>query len=194
MFLSATEIQGLIASDELLIEPFAATHLKPASYILRLSNQWRTWLPTDEPLDLAARVDAERLLSPISTSEVFVLSSGGFCLAATAERLSIPSYLVGIVAPLSHLARWGLSVNLGSFIVSPSFGATSPTRLTLEIAAHNPSSLRLRAGLPICHLGFMRVTPERTLRTLTHSVYEGREAPSGPLLYEEWNTNQQPEG
>ena len=187
MFLSASEIQASVASGELLIKPFVAAHLKPASYVLRLSNRWRRWFPSDEPIDLTAPVDTDSLLSPIITSEEYVLSNTELCLAATIEQLSLPPHLDGIVSPLSHVTRWGLSVGLGSFIVSPKFGATTPTSLTLELASHNPSPLKLRAGLPICHLAFIKVTPDNESRPLEQSIYEGREVPSGPLLAEEWD-------
>lgn len=188
MYLSASEIRAGVASGELSIEPFDVAHLKPASYVLRLSDRWRRWSPSDEPVDLAAPVDTAGLLSPIVTSEEYVLSNTEFCLAATIERLSLPPHLMGIVAPLSHVARFGLSVGLGSFIVSPGFGANAPTSLTLELVAHNASPLRLRAGLPICHLALMKVTPASEAYPLDRSIYEGRQSPSGPLLAEEWNT------
>ena len=187
MFLSASEIRAAVASDELTIDPFDVAHLKPASYVLRLSDRWRRWSPSDEPVDLTAPVDTAGLLSPIVTTEEYVLSNTEFCLAATIERLSLPPHLLGIVGPLSHVARFGLSVGLGSFVVSPGFGATAPTSLTLELVAHNPSPLRLRTGLPICHLALMRVTPASETHPLDPSIYEGRESPSGPRLAEEWN-------
>ncbi len=187
MFLSASEIRAAVASDELTIDPFDVANLKPASYVLRLSDRWRMWSPSDEPVDLAAPVDTAGLLSPIVTSEEYVLSNTEFCLAATIERFSLPPHLMGIVAPLSHVTRFGLSVGLGSFIVSPRFGANAPTSLTLELVAHNPSPLRLRAGLPICHLALMKVTPASETHPLDRSIYEGRESPSSPLLAEEWN-------
>lgn len=187
MFLSASEIQDLVASGELLIEPFSPENLKPASYVLTLSNRWRKWSASSEPIDLTMPVDAKKLLTPISTSEEYVLLNTEFCLAATIEQLSLPPHLIGIVAPLSHISRWGLSVNLGSLIVSPQFGATTPTSLTLELVSHNPSPLKLRKCLPICHLAFVRVTPASDSRPLDRSIYEGRKTPLGPLLSEEWN-------
>jgi dCTP deaminase len=187
MLLSADEIQTAIDSGELSIEPFAPSQLKPASYVLHLSNRWRNWTPSDEPLDLAASVDGRKCLSQVVTSEEYMLSQAGFCLASTAETLSLPPHLVGLVAPLSHVSRWGLCVGLGSFVVSPGFGTATPTSLTLEIASHNPSPIKLAAGVPICHLAFMRVTAIREPRPLDRSIYEGRESPSGPLLAEEWS-------
>ena len=190
MFLSASEIQDLVRSGELLIDPFLPKHFKPASYILRLGNRWRKWFVSSEPIDMEKSVDTERLLSPIITSDDYVLSNTEFCLAATIEKISLPPNLVGIVAPLSHISRWGLSVNLGSLIVSPKFGATTPTGLTLELVSHNPSPLKLKAGLPICHLAFIKVTPCDRPRPLDKSIYEGRETPSGPFLSEEWLKNE----
>ncbi len=104
MFLSASEIRAGVASDELTIDPFDVAHLKPASYVLRLSDQWRRWSPSDQPVDLAAPVDTAGLLSPIVTSQEYVLSNTEFCLAATIERLALPPHLMGIVAPLAEVA------------------------------------------------------------------------------------------
>ena len=186
MFLSASEIKMCVDSGEIVIEPFVTEHLKAASYVLQFSNRWRKWLPSNKTIDLAASVDADKLISPITTSDEYVLSNSEFCLAATIEKLSLPSNLVGIVTPLSHIARYGLSVNLGSCIISPKFGATTPTGLTLELTSHNPSPLKLQVGLPVCHLAFIRVTPSTDSYLLNQSIYEGRETPSAPLLNEEW--------
>lgn len=186
MFLSASEIKACVDSGEIIIEPFVETHLKPSSYVLQLSNKWRTWLPSDEPVDLLSSLDAKNHISAITTSDEYILSNTDFCLATTIEKLSLPSHLAGIVTPLSHIARWGLAVGLGSSLVSPLFGKTTPTALTLELASHNPSQLKLISGLPICHLAFIRVGPENKSYLLQKSVYEGQEVPSGPLLNEEY--------
>jgi dCTP deaminase len=187
MLLSASEIERAISSGELLIEPFDANQLKPASYVMRLSNRWRRWRAVNEPVDLARSVDTNVFMSPIILSEECILASREFCLGATIERLSLPAHLAAFVAPLSHFARTGLNIGLGSFLVSPKFGSIAPTSLTLEIAVHSPLSVRLRAGLPICHVAFVRVAPETGPHPMDRSVYEGQETPSGPLLAEEWN-------
>ena len=189
MFLSASEIQDLVTSGELLIKPFAPENLKPASYVLRLANRWRKWSTSSEPIDLtfATEYKTAEILSPIITSDECILTRSEFFLAATIEQLSLPANLVGVVVPLSHISRWGLSLNLGSLIVSPKFGATTPTSLTLELASHNPSPLKLKVGLPICHLGFVKVKANDKSRPLDRSIYEGKEAPMGPLFSEEWN-------
>ena len=185
MFLSANEIQDFVASGELIIDPFSLENFKPASYILMLGNRWRKWFASSDPIDVGKPLDEERLLSPIVTSDEYILSKSELCLAATVEKLSLPQNLIGIVAPLSHISRWGLNINLGSLIVSPRFGGTIPTGLTLELVSHNPSPLKLRTGLPICHLAFIEVSHSENLLPLNKSIYEGRETPSGPFLNEE---------
>ena len=105
MFLSASEIQDLVISGELLIDPFLPENFKPASYILRLGNRWRKWFVSSEPIDMEKSVDTEKCFSPIITSNEYVLSNTEFCLAATIEKLSLPPNLVGIVVPLSHILR-----------------------------------------------------------------------------------------
>ncbi|MBD3352316.1 MAG: hypothetical protein GF364_12590 [Candidatus Lokiarchaeota archaeon] len=187
MFLSANEIQNSVDSGELVIEPFNYKHLKPISYVLQLSNHWLNWSISKEPIALTDSCNTNNLLSSIFSSEEYVLSNNDFCLGSTIEKVSLPDDIAAVIAPLSHIARWGLCVNLGSLFVSPGFGNTCPTSLTLELKSQNPSPLLLKSGLPICHLAFTRVRPGKMSYPLNRSVYDGLEAPLGPLMELEWS-------
>jgi dCTP deaminase len=115
------------------------------------------------------------------------LRPGDFMLAATSERIQLPSTLLAFVAALSHMARFGLQVTATSLLVSPGFGSGAPTALTLELSSVNPAPLVLRAGMPVCHVVFCAVTPGDPLDVrLARSVYDGLRQPSPPLLYEEF--------
>ena len=185
MFLTATEIEGYVQSGELLIEPFSSNQLKPVSCVLHLSNRWRKWTASSEPIDLYDTQASDCSFTPIFTSEEQILSKGEFLLGATVERIKLPSDIVAIITPLSHIARWGLCVNFGSMFVSPGFGVACRTALTLELASFNQSPLILRNGLPICHLAFIKVKKDNKSYPLKQSVYDGRETPIGSLLNEE---------
>jgi dCTP deaminase len=187
MFLSANEIRAEVEKGRLLISPFHATLLKRASYILRFSDRWRQWHGSASPIDVWSPNAADSHLGPTQRVATNVVDVGSFWLTSTFEKLALPDDLVGVVAPLSHLARFGLMIDQGACFVTPGFGSEDPTSLTLEVSSCNPTPLRIRAGMPACHLAFSRTTPA-VVERLARSVYDGRESPSAPLLFEEFST------
>lgn len=188
MLLSADAIrQEVEAGGDLVITPYDATLLKPASYVMRLGPTTRRWNREGEPIVLWDPAgDPEP--GPPDTREAIVLEPGEVVLGSTHERVTLPSDLVGFISTLSHLARCGISVHCNSFLVSPGFGTEAPTVITLELTSANARSIVLRPGLPICHLALMRVeSPTHDLdRPLGKSVYEGDTTPSGPKTQEEF--------
>ena len=93
-----------------------------------------------------------------------------------------------MLSTLSHIARFGLDVLHNSFLVSPGFGRNAPTALTFELVSHNPNPIRLRPGLPICHIGFQQVlNPGTPNATLSKSIYENKASPVPPMYVEEFS-------
>lgn len=186
MFLSAQEIRAEVGCGRLVIDPFDPQMLKPASYVLTLGGRFRTWGCRTSPLDLSSR-DAASALGPPQTLSAITLQDRTFVLACSAEIIGLPMDLVGIISTLSHVARFGISTHLDSWLVSPGFGHTEPTALTLELVSCNPSPVTLDSGMPVCHISFARASgvPDPTLFLAT-SIYEGKEAPSPPLLVDEF--------
>lgn len=186
VFLSADEIHAEVASGRLVIDPFVPDLLKPASYTLRLSKDWLELLQLEEPVEVSAPEANHSGMYRSMQGNELVVNPSTLVLGGTLERISLPDDLLGIISTLSHLARFGLSANLNSFLVNPGFGQNRSTALTLEILSFNPSPLRLSAGMPICHLSFVRVSSSKNYgRAQYPSIYEGRAAPSAPLFYEE---------
>ena len=184
--LSSTEILKAVQSGHIGIEPFLESNLKPASYILRLDNKWRMWNKSKNPIDIFEKKHTEGYLSDTITNSNFRLDGRGFCLAATQEKIQIPNDMAAFIFPISHIARFGLNVNLGSTFISPGFGDTKPTALTLEIASNIPSKVILRSGCPIAHLIFIPVSDGTKLSKRIRSVFEGQVAPSSPAIWKEW--------
>lgn len=188
MFLSCHEIRNEIDAGRLIIDPFVPDLLKPASYVLRFGSSWRSWGKGRKTVDLWRPNATQNNLKSITRSSTVICKPGSFILGATLEKISLPSGIVGMIWTLSHLARFGLSVHLNAPWVSPSFGSTSPTALTLELTNHNPQSLRIEAGMPACHLVFSRITDGvSTPLILGDSIYTDLEAPSRPMLHEEFS-------
>lgn len=139
------------------------------------------------PIDLMDEIRIEGALSDIFEQNEFVIENGGFCLAASLERISLPANIAAFISPLSHLARFGIRMNGGAILVSPGFGAVVPTQLTLEITSSCPSPLRLCAGYPAAHLIFMHVSEGTEMSKMFQSIYEGQDVPAGPSLAAEWH-------
>lgn len=185
MFLSADEITAEVQDGALVIKPFDRCHLKRASYVLSLGDVVRSWAPDESPLDVWSPGSGSSGLGPPMRVGQIILRQQSFLLGVTGERLSVPTHLVGFLSTMSHLARFGISVHSASYLVSPGFGSVHPLPITLELASMNPRPLLLRTGMPICHLLLARVTATQRTDHLSTSIYEGRDAPCPPLLYEE---------
>lgn len=185
MFLTASEIASEVEAGHLQITPYSEALLKPASYIVRFGSRFSRWSATEIPIQPWAASAAERHLeAPIEIAEL-TIQAGDFVLGCTKEFLSLPEDLVGILYNLSHWARFGVSTLLETSLVGPAFGNPIPTALTLELTSMNPSPIRIKAGLPACHLAFVRLEQDDRFRFLK-SPYDGRQAPSAPRLYEEF--------
>jgi dCTP deaminase len=162
--------------------------LKPTSYVCRLGERvirWRKgkklrrpWQPSIGLRSAMVEGKAKELrLRPME-----------LLLGCTIERFRLPEDLVGIISTLSHMSRFGVSATFGSMLISPGFGSQSPTALSLELFSVNPSPLVLPHGVPIVHVAFAKMEgAANTALQLGQSVYDGRPAPTPPLLYEEFS-------
>jgi dCTP deaminase len=184
MFLNSSEIGALVASGVISIRPFGAHHLRPASHVLHLSNRFRSWKQSDTPIDIYSPDVDESQLSEIEENDSITIAPGEFVLSSTFEKVGLSDDYAGDIANLSHLARMGVSVFLGASWISPGFGITTPTEITLEIVNHNPSPVTLRSHMPVCHLRVIRINHSDDSPPSRH-VYEGRDPLAAPLFYDE---------
>ena len=186
MYLPASKIADAVARQELVIDPFDPSLLKPASYVLRLGSRFSTWQSGRPAFDVWSPAAGREGLRGPYTEESIAIDRTSFVLAATRERVSLSFGLVGFLFSLSHLTRCGLLLNLSSQLISPGFGLGRPTALTIELASLNPSPVILRAGTPICHLVLAQVGKGGKPPALADSVFAGAPSPSPPMLYEEF--------
>jgi dCTP deaminase len=188
MFLSANEIRAEIEAGRIGIDPYLPSLLKPASYVLRLGSKVIKWAPSAQSIRIwSESAGKDRLVNELLTPG-YILPPGGFLLTGTLERIRVPEGFCGLIASLSHLARFGVCVHLNSFVISPGFGSNSMSNITLELTSHNTAPIELQPGLPVCHILFVRTQAVKEARLpLTRSIYEGLDAPSGPMLYEEFH-------
>lgn len=144
-----------------LIEPFDEAQLQPASYDVLLGN---VFLSVDKarlrPVDLGDQSTFADLYERVElrSGGCFSLSSKGFVLACTSERVSIPRDIVGRIEGKSSLARLGLVIEAAGYL-DPGYQGS----VTMELYNQLPVPIILRPGLPIAQLSFETTSsvPER---------------------------------
>ena len=143
------------------------------------------------PVEMWSPGAASNVLSTPFQADLVTLEPGEFVLAASLERIGLGYSLAGCISPLSHVARFGLSVTLGADLINPGFGSGVPTSLTLELFNHNRRALVLTAGMPIAHLRLIRLEGDVQKRE-RRSIYHGADPLVDPKLYEEWRVLLEP--
>ena len=151
--LSDGTIRRLVDSGRIMIKPFDATLVQPASIDLRLGDSFRVFHN-----HRAAGIDLRDGPPPGLTEEVlatpedgFVIHPGEFVLGVTEEHVELPDDVVARIEGKSSLGRLGLIVHATAGFVDPGFKGT----LTLEITNLTRVPIRLYPGLLIAQLSFM---------------------------------------
>lgn len=185
--LSESSFIAAMTAGEVRIDPFNKGQLRSASYVLRLGMRFRKWIEGDKPIVLWSPEAADHALDEPFDSDQLELHSNEFVLAATVERVGLSEAFAGTISPLSHVARFGLSINQGADLINPGFGLGAPAALTLELVNHNCRPLILNAGMPIAHLRLIQLNEDRSTH-VRRSVYDGKDPVVSPKLYEEWKS------
>lgn len=135
-----------------MIQPFDEDQLQPASYDVLLGNTFQEVNRTRlKPVDLRDPSTFEDLYKRVELTdgECYWLSSKGFVLACTRERVCIPPNVVGRIEGRSSLARLGLVMESAGYL-DPGFHG----RITLEIYNQLPVPVILWPGLSIAQISF----------------------------------------
>jgi dCTP deaminase len=186
MFLSDIEINALVQKRRIIIEPFNQNLLRPASYLLRLSNTFVRF----KALDLVDVLDSESIKSNASDvirEDSIVIYPHELLLASSIEKIGIPDDLVGLIEGISHLGRIGLVIHSTSPLINPGFGWHTLSSITFELFSYNPAPIKLYSGMPICHLLFARLgCPASQGYDEKSSVYTGQDQPELSRYYQEF--------
>lgn len=134
---------------EPLITPFNEDQLQPASYDVRLSNEFIVIEPHDERyIDLNdPKITTKKVYAG---KNGFVLHPGEFALGATYETISVPDNIVARIEGKSSLGRMGLIVHATAGFIDPGFHG----RITLEMTNLLRVPIVLRPGKRIGHFSF----------------------------------------
>jgi dCTP deaminase len=192
--LSDGTILALVHERRIVIDPWDAELVQPASVDLRLGDSFRVFhnhrASAIDLRDPPAGLTEEVLVDP---GESFVIHPGEFCLGRTLEWVELPDDIVARIEGKSSLGRLGLIVHATAGFCDPGWKGT----LTLELNNLTRVPIKLYPGLLIAQLSFMSLdrpalrpygSPDlgshyQGQRAATESRYEGaRAAPDGSQI------------
>lgn len=149
--LSDVSIRTMLAARRLGVEPFNPEAVGPCSLDVTLGDELLA-LVGSELLDTVSGAGARYERQQTNGRGGWTLYPHGLYLAATAERVSVPSDLVAYLHGRSTLGRYGVSVHETAGLIDPGFRG----HVTLEITVARATVLY--PGQPIGQLTFERLT------------------------------------
>lgn len=128
--------------------------------------------PASTVIDLADQSSIDDLYrEPITAWATYELMPEQMLLVSVENPLRLGPGLMGMIGGLSHLARVGLAVHVGSPFVLPGWSG----HLTLELVNSGPATLRLYHRMPLARLLVFTVTGGcRNAAASRHPFYGGR--------------------
>ena len=158
--LSDHESRSLPEAGILSIDPVPPDKaIQPSSIDLTLGNTFRELEDSSDTamemaIDIRNSLEVMRTLDryskviSIEEGDSYLLKRGGFALAWTRERITLPNFLAARVEGRSTAARVGLSVHQ----TAPTVHATFSGQLQLELSNAGPFDIKLFPGQTICQL------------------------------------------
>jgi dCTP deaminase len=117
--LTRDAILAEIGAGRLIIDPYSADQVGPASIDLTLGDEIRVIEPGLEAIPIAADVDYRNFTSHRRLDAPFVLDPAMTIHGITRERLTLPPDLCGFLEGRSRFARLGLMIHVTSAFVQP---------------------------------------------------------------------------
>ena len=150
--LSDGTITRLVDEGRIVIRPWDAEKVQPASVDLRLGDSFRVF-HNHRAAAIDLREPPTNLTEEVVVEEgvPFVIHPGEFVLGRTLERVELPDDIVARIEGKSSIGRLGLIVHATAGFVDPGFKGS----LTLEITNLTRIPIKLYAGLLIAQLSFM---------------------------------------
>lgn len=150
MFLSDVDIENAVKTGNVVLEPFNKKQLQPASYDIRLGNEFVRVLPHSAvSIDPARGMYPEAETVEIQDGDPLVLQPGMSVIGYSKEKFGSENYLIE-VSSKSSLTRIGLLVHNSAGIVNPGHFLN----VALVFTNLNTMPIILRPDMPIAQLIF----------------------------------------
>ena len=155
MVLSDRDIRAELERGRVVLDPFDARLVQPASVDVRLGGDVRVFRnsthvaidPEKHQPDLTERV-------VVGDGGTFVLHPGQFALGTTLERIAVPDDLLAKLEGKSSLGRLGLMIHSTAGYIDPGWDG----QVTLELSNVATLPILLRPGMRIGQISFERMS------------------------------------
>ncbi len=154
MILAKTEIEKLIESGRLIIEPLFEDSIRENGIDLRIGNEYAIYSLENVPIDPCSIDDASEYFRIVKADGRIVIPPRNFVLLTTIEYVKLPENIIGLCNLRSTLARYGLSIP--PTVVDAGFEGT----LTIEVVNNSPNPIILRTGMRFLHLVLLKCEGE----------------------------------
>jgi len=141
-----------IRAGRLVIDPFSAEQVGPASIDLTLGDEIRVIEGGVSPIAIVEDADFRRHTRRESLDRPFRLDPGATIHGITRERVTLPDDLCGLLEGRSRYARLGLMIHVTSAFVQPGVS----NRQVLEMSNVSGHPLEIHAGVRLCQLVLLR--------------------------------------
>lgn len=134
-----------------LIDPYDPDQVEPASYDVRLGNDFKIFQRDETPfIDFNKPADITKDVRVEDHQVGFLLHPGEFVLGVTLEKLHMPDNVVARIEGKSSVGRLGLMVHVTAGFIDPGFRGP----VTLEMVGVHPLPLLIHPGMLIAQISF----------------------------------------
>src|SRR3990172_4675476 len=151
-----------MARGRLVIEPFVADQVGPASIDLHLGDEIRVMEGGPPVIEVTEDADYRAVTQVRPLDDPYVLRPGETIHGITRERIRLPADVGGWLEGRSRFARLGLMIHVTSGFVAP--GVDNHQVLEMSNVAGRP--LMIHAGTRLCQLVLQRAEGS--------AIYRGR--------------------
>src|SRR6476659_2150184 len=183
MVLSDTAITRLIEAGRIVIDPYDAGLMQPASLDVRVDRWFRVFRNSRYPyIDVKQPQEELTELVEIDDETPFVLHPGEFVLGSTLERVRLPDDLVARLEGKSSLGRLGLLIHSTAGFIDPGWDG----HVTLELSNVANLPITIYPEMKIGQLSFVQMA-EPTAHPYGSSglgsKYQGQRGPTPSRYY-----------
>ncbi|MGI8552483.1 MAG: dCTP deaminase [Dehalococcoidia bacterium] len=187
MVLSGRSIKQQIEAGRLVVDPFDAAAIQPASIDVRLDRSFRVFRNARRAyIDVRQPMEDLTELVEIGEDEAFILHPGEFVLGSTLEWITLPNDIVSRVEGKSSLGRLGLMVHATAGYVDPGWAG----QLTLELSNVATLPITLYFKMKIGQLSFHQMTTpvDRPYGSPElGSKYQGQRLPTASRAHQDYH-------
>ena len=149
MLLSDRDIRAELDVGRVILDPYDAEMVQPASIDVRLDRWFRLFDNHRYPvIDPAVEQDGLTHVIDVGPDDPFVLHPGEFVLGSTYERVTLPDDVAARLEGKSSLGRLGLLTHSTAGFIDPGFTG----HVTLELSNTATMPIKLWPGMKVGQL------------------------------------------